>query len=177
MGTRGRTTQWLWATIADGRQRKSDLRKASWMKAVVLGCLLGTFCSSVAPACDRSWGTGPKPTWYEMINRADVVFVGRVVATCPETAEGFGRAEFEVENWIKGGSGAHFAAAQGSGGNCVAEFQTGSRVIFVGNWMQLASAGGAIAVAESTGWDGVVYLNAPPTPEEKAQLDYVESLR
>ena len=145
-------------------------------KIAVLGCAIFLSFVGVAQACDVGWGLGEPPTWEEMIRRADVVFVGRVIDTSPETREGWGRATFEVETWIKGGSEPQFEAAQGSGGNCVAEFHVGSHVIFAGHWSTAVTTAAPLALGHDTGWDAMVYLDDPPTTKQLMQLDYLETI-
>ena len=145
-------------------------------RTVFIAAVLSPFCANAAIACDIAWGTGPRPTWHEMVGRSEIVFIGRVISVSPETERGFGRAEFEVHKWIKGGSDPLFVAAQGSGSNCVAEFSVGSRVIFAGNWTLSPSSDQRIAIAEDTGWDALVYLDNPPTAAQRTFLSYLDGL-
>lgn len=127
-----------------------------------------------AGACDLT--RDPTPTWEEFVVTSDIVFVGRVVRISPETPEGFGRALFEVESWIKGGEGDTFLSAQGSGSNCVIEFAVGDHVIFVGDVLA-NNDGNNLAIAEDAGFGQTVFLSDPPTPEQAEQLARLESYR
>lgn len=102
------------------------------MKArVAIAAFVLLITSGVSLACDVAYD--PALTWQRLIDESEVVFVGTVIETEPETEAGWGRAVFEVQNWGKGGAGPKFEAGQGSGGNCVLEFPVGARVIFSGS--------------------------------------------
>lgn len=121
-----------------------------------------------AAACDVI--KDPRPTWEQMIDDADVVFVGIVTDIAPESGASRGTVSFNVQTWAKGGPGAVSVSGQGSGSDCALEFSVGSRVIFAGNWVD------GILQADDTGWDPTVFLDDPPTSDQQAQLDYVNKL-
>ncbi|MET3898796.1 hypothetical protein ABIB57_002748 [Devosia sp. UYZn731] len=141
--------------------------------AMAIACFLSSVVAS--QACDVAYD--PAFTWDRAVDQADVVFVGRVIQASPETSDSWGRAQFEVDSWIKGGSGTRFVAANGSGSNCVMEFGVGSqRLIFVGEWLTL-SDGKVVAVADDVGPPyPVTSLSDPPTPEQQAKLDYLKTI-
>lgn len=99
-------------------------------------------------------------SWEAQIDRAPVVFVGRVVEIAPSAKPGWpDRVLLDVELPIKGDVGASFEASQGSGGDCGKEFAVGQRVIFAGDLI----------------WDPTVYLSEPLTANQARQLAYVEA--
>ncbi|WP_439600902.1 hypothetical protein [Devosia sp.] len=126
--------------------------------------------SGVSLGCDVAFD--PALTWQRMIDQSEVVFVGTVIETEPETQAGWGRVVFDVESWGKGGSGSRFEAGQGSGSNCVLEFPVGARVIFSGSPIIM----GGPVLASDMGQDPTVFLNDPPTYEQSVQLNYVNKL-
>jgi hypothetical protein len=118
----------------------------------------------------------PAPTWEELIIEADVVFVGRAVATLPPSiVSDKDRVVFAVEQWIRGGAGEYFEAFEG-GDSCTATFGVGTRVIF-GGWSQEGELGQIVTSALDTNiLDPTVYLADPPTTEQQRQLDYLKSM-
>jgi len=140
------------------------------VEACAIPSLLAAMVLSIgsATACDVI--KDPRPTWEQMIDDADVVFVGIVTDTAAESDAGWGRARFDVQTWGKGGQGAVIESGQGSGSDCVLEFSLGSRVIYAGHWVD------GILLADDTGWDPTVFLDDPPTPDQQQKLDYVNNL-
>jgi hypothetical protein len=143
------------------------------MKAVAFA---GTFLLSsagVAQACD--FIKDPRPTWDEMIGQADIVFVGEVVEIVPRSMpDDADRAVFRVDRPVKGDMGATFNVAQGMN-SCMEEFEVGDRAIFAG-MSYVADGGVRVTYAESTGWDPTVLLADPPSPEQLAQLGYLNHI-
>ena len=90
---------------------------------------------------------------------------------------------FRVERWIKGhhrapigifGDG-FFEARQGMN-TCFMSFRGGQRVIFGGKLLP-NDAGQWVVYAEDTGGTNpTIFLSDPPTPEQQAQLDYLETI-
>ena len=138
-----------------------------------LACVLFLSLTGTVQACDLI--KDPRPSWEEMIDQADVVFVGKVVAILPETATGWGdRAVFQVDSRVKGDIGETFEAAQGMN-TCQTEFRIGAWVIFAGTSLT-ADGGTQVTYAEDTGWDPTVFLSDPPTPKQIAQLEYLKQV-
>lgn len=65
-----------------------------------------------------------------------------------------------VEVPVKGNVGSNFEAMQGSGGDCGIPFEVGDHVIFAGDDI----------------WDPTVFLSDPPTPQQQAQLDFLQTI-
>ena len=138
-----------------------------------LACALFVLAAGPGLACDIIFD--PKPSWEEMIDEADVVFVGRMIAILPEDEiEWRERALFHVEIPVKGEVGAQFEVAQGMN-SCTRSFDVGSRVIFAGTTSVLDD-GYRFTSARDTGWDPTVNLSDPPTSEQQAQLDYLKTI-
>lgn len=140
------------------------------MNKIAIAAFVLLITSGVSVACDVAYNPGL--TWQRLIDESQVVFIGTVIATEPETEAGWGRAVFEVQSWGKGGSGSRFQAGQGSGRNCVLEFPVGARVIFSGSPITI----GGPVLASDMGQDPTVFLDDPPSAEQLAQLDYVNQL-
>ena len=144
------------------------------MRAVValVGAMLVS-SAGVAYACDLT--KDPRPTWEEMINEADVVFVGTAVEIQPTASLDRGdRVVFEVELPVKGAVGSRFEHMQGAS-TCDHTFELGAHVIFAGRALSIEDGEMHIFV-EDTGWDPTVTLADPPTAAQVAQLQYLKQI-
>jgi hypothetical protein len=132
-------------------------------------CFLGLTLVGTVEACDL---IEPRPTWEDMIDDADIVFIGEVVAIVPaENVDAGDRAVFQVEKAVKGGVEESVEAIMGMN-SCNRSFEMGDRVIFAGDvW-----GNGPALIARDSGWDPTVVLDEPPTPEQLVQLDYLNKL-
>ena len=140
--------------------------------AVLAGAFL-TLAAGSAHGCDITYD--PKPSWEEMIDASDVVFVGRVIAELPkDEIEWRDLVLFKVEVPIKGELGAQLEVAQGMN-SCTRSFNVGSHVIFAGT-TSILNDGYRFIWAGDTGWDPTVSLSDPPTAEQQAQLNYLKTI-
>lgn len=136
-------------------------------------CALSIFAATPALACAIIFD--PKPSWEDMIDEADIVFVGRVIAVSPAEPDYLaGRAIFEVEMPVKGDIAGQFDFEMGTS-SCDVSFRAGSRVIFAGTRRVYDDGSQSIWVRD-TGWDPTVFLSDPPTPEQQAKLDYLKTI-
>ena len=141
---------------------------------VLLACAFVASSIDSAAACDLV--KDPQPEWEHMIDEAEVVFVGEVIALLPRKEGDWGdHAVFDVESPIKGIETRYFVAESGAN-SCMASFQVGQRVIFAAKSTGLD--GQLIFSADDTGYrqDPTVYLSDPPTTEQLAQLSYLKRI-
>jgi len=117
----------------------------------------------------------PRPSWEQMIDEEEIVFVGTVVAVVPaKPADGTRRAVFRVEIPAKGDIGTEARAVMDMN-SCNRGFSVGDHVIFAGAQFETNDPQPAYMATDS-GWDPTVYLDDPPNAEQLAQLDYVNKL-
>jgi len=148
------------------------------------GVALCALLPLVVPALGCDITPGPRSSWEERIADAEFVFVGQVQGVSIFPIEEWGqRVGFAVERWIKGhdkapigiGGEGFFEARQGIN-SCLASFRGGQRVIFAGKLLP-NDAGQFVVYAEDTGrMDPTIFLSDPPTPEQRAQLDYLTTI-
>ena len=135
-------------------------------------CASFVFATAPALACDIT--IDPKPSWEEMIDESDIVFVGRVIAVSPADDDALaGRALFQVEMAVKGEVAGQFDFEMGTS-SCDASFRVGSYVIFAAT--SHVSDGGRFIWVRDSGWDPTVFLSDPPTPDQQAKLDYLKTI-
>lgn len=140
-----------------------------------LSALVGAFVLSagVTQACDII--KDPLPSWEQMIDEMDVVFVGTAVGILPATKLSEGdTVTFEVEMPVKGGVGRQFEYTQGTS-TCDHTFEVGAHVIFAGRTSE-TQGGEPLIFVEDTGWDPTVHLSDPPTAAQMAQLNYLKQI-
>lgn len=134
-----------------------------------IACFLLLSTVEMAQACDILYD--PKPSWEEMVEEADIVFVGRVISTslADEQAPA-GRALFEVEMPVKGEVGSQFDFVMGTS-SCDQSFGVGDYVIFAG---VILGDDASSVWARTSGWDPTVFLSEPLTPKQQSQLEYLK---
>lgn len=135
-----------------------------------LACVLSLGFITTGHACDITYD--PKPTWEQMIDEVDVLFLGEVVAIMPGPTDIGPLAAFRVDRNLKGGVGPRVKAVT-EASSCTHGFEIGDRVIFAGD---VYGTEEDTYEARDSGWDPTVVLSDPPTPEQMAQLDYVNKL-
>src|SRR5689334_947110 len=102
---------------------------------VALAAAVLTVTVGSAGACDLV--KDPRPTWEQMIDKAEVVFVGKVIALLPWKDGDWGdHAVFDVESPIRGVE-TRFVVAESGANSCMASFEVGQRVIFAGESLEL----------------------------------------
>jgi hypothetical protein len=161
--TCGSTTDW------EAKRARADgvtlLRNFALAAALLL--------PATAQACDIV--KDPQPTWEQMIDESDVVFVGTAVATRQTTSPDWSdTVVFAVELPVKGVGEAQFEFRQGTS-SCDHFFDVGSHVIFAGRNLGFLDGAPHIFV-EDTGWDPTVTLTDPPTAAQLAQLNYLKQI-
>ena len=143
------------------------------MRAFVAWVVVFVLPAGAAQACDII--KDPRPSWEQMVDEEEVVFVGTVDAVVPaDPADGSRRAVFRVEMPVKGEVGTTARAVMDMN-SCNRSFNVGDHVIFAGAPFETDDPQPTYMATDS-GWDPTVYLDDPPSAEQQAQLNYLNKL-
>lgn len=126
---------------------------------IVLVVLIALSAVTEALGCQLDDLPGvPKPSWEQRIQRAETIFIGRVlhIRSLPRAENDI--VVFKVETPIRGAVGSTYETRQGGGGDCGIPFEVGKLMVF---------AGGAI-------WDPTFELSEPLTPEQRKKLAVIK---